>query len=224
MVTSLDTAGLRRLLEGDVQLVEVLPRDEFEEEHLAGAVVVPLEELTSDGVASLDRTRPTVVYGFDHQCDRSPRAAARLEAMGFADVYDYANGKAAWLADGLPSEGRRRPEQRVAAVADRDFPRVAAAGTIGDTAAVFANETVDVAVVLDPDGIVLGVVRREVLGLDPATPLADVLQPGPSTFRPSLTIEELVQYFRTSDERRAIVTTLGGRWMGMIRREDVVDD
>ena len=35
----------------------------------------------------------------------SPRAAWRLEAAGFSPVYDYAAGKADWLAADLPFEG-----------------------------------------------------------------------------------------------------------------------
>ena len=35
----------------------------------------------------------------------SPRAAWRLEAAGFGPVYDYAAGKADWLAADLPFEG-----------------------------------------------------------------------------------------------------------------------
>jgi hypothetical protein len=35
----------------------------------------------------------------------SPRAACRLEQLGFAKVYDYTTGKADWLAHGLETEG-----------------------------------------------------------------------------------------------------------------------
>jgi rhodanese-related sulfurtransferase len=35
----------------------------------------------------------------------SPRAAWRLEAAGFSPVYEYAAGKADWLAADLPFEG-----------------------------------------------------------------------------------------------------------------------
>ncbi len=33
----------------------------------------------------------------------SPRAAARLETLGFDDVYDYVSGKSDWMAAGLPT-------------------------------------------------------------------------------------------------------------------------
>ena len=35
----------------------------------------------------------------------SPRAACRLETLGFEQVYDYVPGKSDWLARGQPSEG-----------------------------------------------------------------------------------------------------------------------
>ena len=225
MVTQLDTAALEALLP-DVQLLEVLPADDFAEEHLPGAQNLPLADL-EDAADGLDRRRTTIVYGFDLQDDRAHRAAARLEAIGFTDVRVYSRGKVAWLADGLPSEGRRRPEQRVGSIARTEgVPTLPADATLRDAAASFERhaDTEDVAVVLGPHDVVLGVLRRETLGLAPSTPVADVLQPGPSTFRPSMTIAELVDYFRTSHETRAIVSTAAGRWLGLIRREDVLDD
>lgn len=66
MATSIDQQEVRRLLdEASAQLVEVLPRQEYEQEHIAGAINVPLKELTPDSVAVLDRSRPVVVYCHD---------------------------------------------------------------------------------------------------------------------------------------------------------------
>jgi rhodanese-related sulfurtransferase len=57
---------LERLLErDDVQLVEVLPREEFEDEHLPGAINVPLRHIEREAGGRLDRNRPVVVYCFD---------------------------------------------------------------------------------------------------------------------------------------------------------------
>ncbi len=44
------------------QLVEVLPRQEFEDEHIAGAVNVPLKRLGKEGVSGLDKGLPVIVY------------------------------------------------------------------------------------------------------------------------------------------------------------------
>ncbi len=47
------------------QLAEVLPRDEYDEEHLPGAIHLPLKSLTSDVAHVLDPERPVIVYCWD---------------------------------------------------------------------------------------------------------------------------------------------------------------
>jgi Mg/Co/Ni transporter MgtE len=91
---------------------------------------------------------------------------------------------------------------------------------VADAADAFEDS--DVVIVLNDRNIVLGVLRPETTGLDPTTDVIDAVQPGPSTFRPSMTVKELVQYFEKSDESRAIISTNGGEWIGLIRREDVL--
>jgi rhodanese-related sulfurtransferase len=56
---------VKELAAGGAQLVEVLPRAEYEEQHLPGAISVPLKELDADRVAGLDRTTPVIVYCWD---------------------------------------------------------------------------------------------------------------------------------------------------------------
>lgn len=66
MPREIDAEQLRDLVDrGDVQLIEVLPPREFEEEHLPGAVNIPLKSLNLDSVSQLDRDRPVVVYCWD---------------------------------------------------------------------------------------------------------------------------------------------------------------
>jgi len=63
--TDIDLAEFDRLLAAGAQLVEVLPVDEYKEEHLPEAINIPLRELDTEAVASLDRERPVVVYCWD---------------------------------------------------------------------------------------------------------------------------------------------------------------
>ncbi|MDQ3956190.1 MAG: rhodanese-like domain-containing protein [Actinomycetota bacterium] len=56
---------VRDLIDRDAQIVEVLPPAEFEEEHLPGAINIPLKTLTSDIANRLDRTMPVVLYCWD---------------------------------------------------------------------------------------------------------------------------------------------------------------
>lgn len=65
MPTPIDRSELRRLIASGAQLAEVLPDEEYEEEHLPGALHLPLKSLTPTAVAHLDRHRPIVVYCWD---------------------------------------------------------------------------------------------------------------------------------------------------------------
>ena len=63
MPHSTDRTGVRRLVaEQDGQLVEVLPADNFAEEHIVGALNIPLKELDERAPTELDRRRRVVVY------------------------------------------------------------------------------------------------------------------------------------------------------------------
>jgi phage shock protein E len=65
MPTSVTRHKLVELVAAGAQLVEVLPEAEYAEEHLPGAVNLPLRQVTADSVAPLDRGRPVVVYCWD---------------------------------------------------------------------------------------------------------------------------------------------------------------
>lgn len=65
MPKDIDRDEARRLLEGGAQLVEVLPSSEYEEDHLPGAVNVPLRQLDRQAGSLLDRSRPVIVYCWD---------------------------------------------------------------------------------------------------------------------------------------------------------------
>ncbi len=60
-----DVKQLQQLMAQGAQLVEVLPSGEYDEEHLPGAVNIPLKNFTRDTVAGLDPARPVVVYCWD---------------------------------------------------------------------------------------------------------------------------------------------------------------
>ena len=53
---------LRLMRDQKAQLVEVLPRQEYEDEHVAGAVNIPLKRLSSEGVSGLEKGLPVIVY------------------------------------------------------------------------------------------------------------------------------------------------------------------
>jgi rhodanese-related sulfurtransferase len=56
---------LQQLLDEGAQLVEVLPEDEYAEDHLPGAINLPLKALDADATADLDKRKAVVVYCWD---------------------------------------------------------------------------------------------------------------------------------------------------------------
>jgi rhodanese-related sulfurtransferase len=65
-IGQIDRDGLRRLLADDgAQLVEVLPHREYDEEHLPGAINIPLARIGREATSRLDPRRPVVVYCWD---------------------------------------------------------------------------------------------------------------------------------------------------------------
>ena len=67
MPTIIDRAGVPRLMREGAQVVDVLPREEFAEEHLPGAVNIPLKELDEGSAVRLRKDRAVVVYCHDLQ-------------------------------------------------------------------------------------------------------------------------------------------------------------
>jgi rhodanese-related sulfurtransferase len=61
----IDRNDVQRLLSEGAQLVEVLPREEYEEEHLPGAINLPLPRLEKEARQRLDPRRAVIVYCFD---------------------------------------------------------------------------------------------------------------------------------------------------------------
>jgi hypothetical protein len=72
----------------------------------------------------------------------SPRAAWRLEGIGFERVYDYVPGKADWFASGLPREGKLASVPTIGEAARRDVPTCAPAEKVGAVRERVWSETV----------------------------------------------------------------------------------
>jgi rhodanese-related sulfurtransferase len=61
----IDRNELQLLLAEGAQLVEALPRDEYEEEHLPGAINMPLRKIETEARQRLDPARAVIVYCYD---------------------------------------------------------------------------------------------------------------------------------------------------------------
>ena len=63
MPTPIRRDEVQRLIRDEgAQLVEVLPPPEYEEEHIEGAINIPLKELDQQTTGGLEKDRPVIVY------------------------------------------------------------------------------------------------------------------------------------------------------------------
>jgi CBS domain-containing protein len=149
----------------------------------------------------------------------SPRAAWRLESLGFEDVYDYEAGKQDWAAAGLPVEGTGAARTRAGNVARRDVPTCGLDERVGEVRERTQVVGWNVCVVVNDERIVLGLLREgELGGEDEAVERA--MRPGPSTFRPNVDIREMAHFMAEHDLASAPITTPEGGLVGMLMRED----
>lgn len=150
----------------------------------------------------------------------SARAAARLELIGFSDVYRYAPGKADWAAAGLPLERPGAAPPQAVDVARRDAPTCTLADDLTTVRERVRAAGWEVCVVLDADGVVVGRLGRRAVRADDAATVEQAMSEGPGTVRPNVPLERLVERLRERNLQTALVTTSDGKLVGVVRREE----
>jgi hypothetical protein len=91
----------------------------------------------------------------------SPRAACRLESLGFQEVYDYAAGEADWFAYGLPMEGTNASIPHAGDLARRDVPTCRLDDDLRDVVRRLRASDWDACPVTNDERVVLGLLRRD---------------------------------------------------------------
>jgi Mg/Co/Ni transporter MgtE len=150
----------------------------------------------------------------------SPRAAWRLASLGFSDVYDYKAGKLDWMAAGFPTEGTNSQRPCAGDVARKDVPTCALDETVGEVRARAAAAGFDAAVVVNEERVVLGLLRGKELNGDPNQRIEKAMRPGPSTFRPYVSIAEMAGHMSEHKLESSPITTYDGRLVGLLFEED----
>lgn len=151
----------------------------------------------------------------------SPRAAARLESLGFTKVYDYEAGKSDWLATPLPTEGQAASKLDAAAMVRGDDIACHIGEKLGDVAKRVRAAGKNVCIVVNDRHIVLGRIRGRALDGDPNSLVEDVMQPGLSTIRPDTDFGTVVSTLRDGNVASTLVTNQEGRLIGTVYLEDV---
>jgi CBS domain-containing protein len=150
----------------------------------------------------------------------SPRAAWRLESIGFTRVYDYVAGKADWGSFGLPLEGRNNSRTRAASIVRADAPTCRLEEKVAEVATRLP-EGWDLCVVTNDERVVLGLLGRRALGADGDVRVDQAMTPGPSTVRPSARLDAIADRMREENLTRLLVTRSDGVLVGVLRREDL---
>jgi len=134
-------------------------------------------------------------------------------------VIEYVPGKQAWFEENQPREGKSADETWIGDVADSDAPTCGLKERIGDIRRRTAGW--DTCVVVTPERVVLGLLRKKELEGDRIATAEELMRPGPKTFRPNVTLEELLKSMREHDiQTNSLVTTGDGRLLGVISRAD----
>src|ERR687888_1832072 len=149
----------------------------------------------------------------------SPRAAWRLESIGFTQVHDYVAGKADWGSAGLPLEGARGSDTRVGAHLRRDVPTCRLDEQLSEVRVRVRAAGLDTCFVVNDAQIVLGRLGRAALAGDDERSVEQAMSAGPSTVRPSLELDRAVERMRTQKLTTLPVTTSEGRLLGLLERD-----
>lgn len=147
----------------------------------------------------------------------SPRAAWRLESLGFTEVYDYTGGKATGARKG--SRWKARPALAPASTSAPTSAPVLSTSACKRCARLRASEW-DTRLVANETRGVLGRLGRRALAREDDVTVEEAMSSRPSTVRPNVTVEAMLERMRRQNLNNVVVTRLDGVLLGLLRRED----
>lgn len=148
----------------------------------------------------------------------SPRAACRLEALGFEEVYDYAAGIADWMAAGLELEGEGLGHPTASDAMRTDVPTCSPLETIGEAQRRLDGAEWDDCLVLECGRLVVGRLRSRHWALAPDTVVGDVMELGPTTIRADEPLDDLIERMDRRPTDLVVVATAQGELLGVVLR------
>jgi predicted transcriptional regulator len=146
----------------------------------------------------------------------SPRAAWRLEELGFPAVSDYAAGKVDWLAAGKPTEGTAIPSSRVISALERDIPSCGLNDTAGPAIKAALDKGWSTCVVVNDNRIVAGRLRAQHVDPDDQRRAEDAMEPGPATIRAHEDLKATRERMSSRHVAVLLVTTPEGELLGAL--------
>ncbi len=106
-LATLTADALKGALESDHPpiVINVLGPDAYRARHIPGSINIPADEISAVEDLVPTKSERIVVYCANADCDASPKAARKLEAMGYTNVHDFEAGYAGWRNAGYPLVG-----------------------------------------------------------------------------------------------------------------------
>jgi Mg/Co/Ni transporter MgtE len=130
-------------------------------------------------------------------------------------------GKVDWLAHNLEVAGEDPDPPTVGRLMRGDVVRCGPTDRATDVRKSIERSPYPFGLVTSEDGTLLGRVRASALDASSEDPVGEVAEPGPKTFRPHRSAENVARQLAEKDLRWAIVTTPEGRLLGVASREDL---
>jgi CBS domain-containing protein len=136
-------------------------------------------------------------------------------------VYHFRTGKQDWMGAGLPTEGTNTQRPRLVDVVRRDVPVCSLGERLGDVRERVIAAGWDACVVVSQERVVLGLLRANELQADPHLLVDQVMRPGPSTYRPFVSVADTRRTMIDRNLESSPVTTSDGKLVGLVRKQDV---
>ena len=153
----------------------------------------------------------------------SPRAAWRLESLGFSQVYRYVAGKSDWFAYGFPMEGEYAAIAKAGDIVRRDVPTCRLTDRVGDVYQHCQAAGWKICLVVNESNVVVGRLRRQAWEADPETLVEELMENGPSTFRPDVFLVTLVKRMQDKKVGHVVITNSDGVLIGVLYRRDAAE-
>jgi CBS domain-containing protein len=145
----------------------------------------------------------------------SPRAAWRLEQLGFDRVFDYVPGKMDWLSFWLPWEGTARLAGQAV---DRSMPTCELSEQVGTVRDRLDGTAWGSCVVVNGARVVMGVLDAQTLQAGGDAHAGEVMTFGPTTVRPSEQLDPLLSRMEDKAVDTILVTSSDGVLIGALHR------
>ena len=121
----------------------------------------------------------------------------------------------------MPREGTNVPERTAGDIAHRDVPTCMLEERMSDVRERVRTEAWDTCIVVNAQRVVLGRLGRKASASDRDVSVEEAMSPGPSTVRPSIGTDALLERIRARRLTGLLVTTPDGRLVGLARRVDL---